>query len=227
MSRESSLPGIYYMNPVKNIAQRFWANLQWQANTWSLILHLSVVAIYFIATYEPPYENIDFDMSSDFTGFGQKKKRAVKKVSIVDLEKKEIVQAPTEEVVEDTSDSSNDSESDSEIDSAEDLAFNPDAIAPRPIGGLRKIYPEAARQREIEAVAYVSVVISRDGKVLKVTVLGVRLSKQESAEIDKQLKGEFANAAKEILSSARFTPAIIKGNRTPIAMEMPLNFTLN
>lgn len=115
----------------------------------------------------------------------------------------------------------------SEADDAVDLAFFPDVVPPRPVGKLRKVYPEEARQRDMEATVYVSLVIGREGKVLAVNVLSVRLAKPQPPEIADPLKKKFALAAVEIMSSARFTPPIIDGAKVPIVMEMPLKFQLN
>ena len=92
---------------------------------------------------------------------------------------------------------------------------------------MKKIYPESARQREIEATLFISIVISKEGKVLRVTILSSRLSKPQPTEVATQLKKDFESAAIKILMGARFTPPIIDGKKVSIVMEMPLKFQLN
>ena len=113
-----------------------------------------------------------------------------------------------------------------QIDDALDLSFYPDIVPPRPIGALKKIYPESARQREVEAVTFVSIAISKSGKVLSVQVLGVKLSKSLPADLEKSLKDDFKRDAIAILTQARFTPTLLNGKKVAVIRQLPLQFHL-
>ncbi len=115
----------------------------------------------------------------------------------------------------------------SDAEDAVDLAFYPDVVPPRPQGKLQKIYPEEGRQKEIEAIVFVSLVIGQEGNVLSVNVLSTRLSKPLPDEVTETMKKKFAIAAVKIMQSARFSPPIIDGKKVSIIMEMPLKFELN
>jgi len=115
----------------------------------------------------------------------------------------------------------------SEEENAIDLSFFPNVVPPRLVGRLKKIYPEEARQREIEATVYVSLVIGTEGNVLKVNILGTRLSKPQLTEVEQSLKKAFTIAAIKIMKGARFSPPIIDGKKVSIIMEMPLQFKLD
>ncbi|MDH5721182.1 MAG: energy transducer TonB [Spirochaetia bacterium] len=115
----------------------------------------------------------------------------------------------------------------SESDEAIDLSFYPNIVPPRPIGRLKKIYPQEARQREVEAVVFISIVIGKEGGVLGVNILRTRLSKPLPDVIANSLKKKFASAAVTIMKNARFSPPIIDGKKVSIVMEMPLKFELS
>ncbi|MES0490153.1 MAG: energy transducer TonB [Leptospirales bacterium] len=113
-----------------------------------------------------------------------------------------------------------------QIDDALDLSFYPDIIPPRPIGALKKIYPESARQMDVEAVVFVSVAISQSGKVLAVKVLVVKLSKSLPPELEKSLKADFTRDAIAILSQVRFTSTLYEGKKISVIKEFPFQFKL-
>ncbi len=107
-----------------------------------------------------------------------------------------------------------------------DISFNPNIVPPRPIGGLKKIYPQSAREKNIEANVNVEIIIAPDGKVTGVQVLSIRLSKDLPPEQYTFLSKEFSKAAYSILTQARFTPPVINGQRVAIKMELPMQFKL-
>lgn len=206
--------------------KNLYKNLQTRGILYSLGLHLLAVTVYFAATWTPEYQSIDFDMSNNSIGFSLSRKKSQKKMSITDLEKPDQSQNEPDERFS-TADSNDGDDTPSELDAAEDLSFHSDAVAPRPVTRLKKIYPEKARLQEVEAVAYLSIVISSNGRILAVNVSGIKLKKNISPDIDAQLKKEFAIAAREILKDVKFSPAKIKGKAVPVIMDLPLNFTLN
>lgn len=114
----------------------------------------------------------------------------------------------------------------SEDASAVDIAFFPNIAPPRPVGRLKKRYPKIAREMNIEAVINIELLISKDGKVRNVKILGIRLSKALPAELHSEIAGLFSKDAIKILLGTQFTPPIISGKRVPIKMEMPLRFRL-
>lgn len=107
-----------------------------------------------------------------------------------------------------------------------DISFNPNIVPPKPIGSLKKIYPQSAREYNVEAKVNLEIVISPDGKVVNVHVLSIRLSKDLPSEQYNLLSKEFSKAAYTILTQARFTPPIINGQRVAIKMELPMQFKL-
>jgi len=109
---------------------------------------------------------------------------------------------------------------------AVDISFYPNVAPPKPIGRLKKYYPEAAKENNIEAKVIIELLISASGKVKNVNILGVRLSKQLPPELYSKISKLFAKDARRILLGARFTPPIVNGKQVPIKMEMPLNFRL-
>jgi len=107
-----------------------------------------------------------------------------------------------------------------------DISFYPNIVPPRPIGALKKIYPQSAREKNVEANVNVEIVIAPDGKVSTVQILSIRLSKDLPPEQYTVLSKEFSKAAYSILTQARFTPPVINGQRVAIKMELPMQFKL-
>ncbi|MGB4267623.1 MAG: energy transducer TonB [Spirochaetota bacterium] len=107
-----------------------------------------------------------------------------------------------------------------------DISFYPNIVPPKPIGALKKIYPQSAREKNVEANVNVELVIAPDGKVSAVQILSIRLSKDLPPEQYNVLSKEFSKAAYSILTQARFTPPIINGQRVAIKMELPMQFKL-
>jgi len=199
--------------------------LQFQGILYSLALHIGLVCVYFISTYTPEYQSMDFNLSENRNAFRHSRKKTHKKIFITDMDKtNQIENKPDQTPANPDEDVP---ANDSEIDNAQDMSFHPDAIAPRPLTRFKKIFPPEALHREVEAIAYVSVTISSNGTILAIQINAVKLKKQISPEIDQVMKLQFAEAAREIFRYAKFSPAIIKGKNVPVIMDIPLNFTLN
>ncbi len=111
-------------------------------------------------------------------------------------------------------------------DSAVDLSFYPNIAPPRPIGRLQKRYPRSAMDMNVEAVVNVELLISSEGRVQNVRIIGIRLSKSIPPEVSSRLMNDFSEDAKKILMGARFTPPVVEGRNIPIKMEMPLRFRI-
>ncbi len=108
-----------------------------------------------------------------------------------------------------------------------DLSFYPNIAPPKLIGRLRKDHPQSAKQRNIEATVFVSLLIDRQGYVRQVHIIGTRLSKDLPPDLHSKISRDFARLAIRILRGARFTPSIVEGKKVPIKMELPLQFRLN
>ena len=114
----------------------------------------------------------------------------------------------------------------SESDSAVDLAYFPNVAPPRLVSKLKKIYPPEAKELNIEATVFVELTISSEGRVLKVEIIGIRLSKEMPTEIYSNLVKKFSLAAVSMFKTARFTPPVVEGKKIPVKMEQPLKFKL-
>lgn len=108
-----------------------------------------------------------------------------------------------------------------------DLAFYPNVTPPRVVGRLRRDYPKIAEEDNIQAKLFLRLLIDTDGKVKRVDVLRVRLSKKLPDDVSKKMKAAFIRDAKKILFAARFTPTIINGKKSAIVYEFPLDFELD
>lgn len=115
----------------------------------------------------------------------------------------------------------------SDLEGPVDISFFPNVAVPKPVGKLKKIYPKSAREQNIDATVNVELLIAPDGKVQKVNILGIRISKALPADLNKKISGDFASAAMQILLGAQFSPPIVNGKRVPIKMELPLNFRMD
>ena len=115
----------------------------------------------------------------------------------------------------------------SDIEGPVDISFYPNIAVPKPVGKLKKIYPKSAREQNIDATVNVEILINPDGRVQRVNILGIRISKSLPSELSKKITGDFASAALQILLGAQFSPPVVNGKRVPIKMELPLNFRMD
>jgi TonB family protein len=89
---------------------------------------------------------------------------------------------------------------------------------PEPIGGMsaiykKIIYPENAKENNIEGVVKILTFIDRDGEVLDAQVVeGVGHGCDEAARL--------------AVFYHRFKPGMIKGQRVKVQMEIPVEFKL-
>lgn len=114
----------------------------------------------------------------------------------------------------------------SDDENAVDIAFFPNIAPPKPVSRLKKLYPKTAKEMDIEATVNVELLISANGKVKNVKILGIRLSKALPTEMSTKLTKAFSRDAFKILYGAQFSPPIVNGKQVPIKMEMPLKFRL-
>ncbi len=114
----------------------------------------------------------------------------------------------------------------SEAEDAVDISFYPNIAQPKVIGRLPRIYPSEAMNDEIEAIVNVELLISKEGKVLDVTILGTRLSKDLPPDLYASISASFIRDVKKILKGARFTPPVVNGRTVPIKMSYPFKFKL-
>lgn len=114
----------------------------------------------------------------------------------------------------------------SEDADAVDLAFFPSVTPPKLIGSLKKNYPEVGEEESIEAIINVDLLISSSGKVKRVDIVGIRLSKEMPVEKRDRVSKDFAREAIKSLILARFTPTIIEGKQSPVKWNFTLKFQL-
>ena len=107
-----------------------------------------------------------------------------------------------------------------------DLAFYQADVEPRLIGRLKKLHPKIAKEMNIEATVNTELLIGLDGKVKRVIVLGVRLSKTLPPRLSDEIIGRFFIAAKKTLLGVQFTPAVISGKITACKKEYIIKFEL-
>ncbi len=110
--------------------------------------------------------------------------------------------------------------------SAVDTDFYPNMAPPRPVGRLKKLYPKLARDKNIEAVLNVDLLINVDGKVIDITIHRITLTSQVPRELTQRIRKDFAIYARRILVGAQFTPFIVNGKRQPARQSRRFEFRL-
>lgn len=198
----------------------FLADLE-KRHPYSFAFVISLGIVMYMLFYSPSLEVTEDDLTPS------------EQITFIDMD---TIQAPRRVVKKDVSATDGDVSEDttnveratgtSDSANAVDIAFHPNVAPPKPIGRLKKIYPKAAKEKNIEARVHVELLISSSGKVKNVSVLAVRLTKELPPEIYSQISRLFARDARKILLGARFTPPIVNGRQVPIKMEMPLKFKL-
>jgi hypothetical protein len=109
---------------------------------------------------------------------------------------------------------------------AVDLAFYTDVAAPRLLKPLKRLYPQVAKDKNVEALVHVELLIGIDGIVKNVRVISVRLSKEFPSSIKQQISKAFARDTIKMLMGARFTPMVVEGKKVPIKTDTPIQFKL-
>lgn len=184
---------------------------------------LSTIIMAFILFYAPPIEITEEDLSPAdniiFVDFDQLQVNTARRVVRREVSTTAGDADPSSSDVERAQGASDDP-------NAVDLAFQPNVVPPRPIGRLKKTYPQVAREKGIEATINVELLIASNGKVKAVRVLGIRLSKALPADVHTEIAKAFARDAIKILQEARFTPPVVQGRNVPVKFEMPLRFRL-
>ena len=200
------------------------AVIKWeQEHPYSFSFILTLLFVSFLLFYTPSLEITEEDITPSehiqFIDISQIEARAPKRIvkKQVSTEKGDMSEsAPNIERAVGTSDDPN----------AVDIAFFPNIAPPKPIRKLKKIYPKIAREMNIEAIINVELLITANGRVRNVDILGIRLTKALPTEMHMKISRAFARDAIKILLGARFTPPIVNGKRVPIKMELPLRFRL-
>ena len=101
------------------------------------------------------------------------------------------------------------------------------AKIPRLRTQLPKCYPPLAKQQGIEADTLSELIINKEGFVVKVNIIGVKLNKILPVDAKKQMVVLFNDCVKLAFKGAKFSPPYIDGKNIAIKMEQPLNFSLN
>lgn len=212
--------------------QDYWNNLQIRGLLYSVLIHLFFLALYFVLTYSGQTVTYDFgvESGSSSTQQPQTQKKKHKKVNIsrVVMPKKPTPKTLSEngQPVAPQDQENTDNQDAQDIADAEDMSFHPGATAPHMAGFLRPDYPKSAKQLNVNAKVYVSIVINRDGKVIKVKVTRVVLSKQLPPGTETALKKSFGRSITRALSKVRFSRPYIQGKNIPIEMEQVVDYTL-
>ncbi|MCX7678062.1 MAG: energy transducer TonB [Spirochaetes bacterium] len=184
---------------------------------------ISTVIMLFILFYAPPIEITEEDIvpvdSIVFLDFEELKVNVAKRVAKREISSTASDSASFRDDVERAQGTSDDP-------NAVDLAFLPNVVPPRPIGKLKKFYPQIAREKGVEATIHVELLIASNGKVKAVTILSIRLSKTLPADEYSLIAKAFARDAVKMLQEARFSPPVVQGKNVPVKFEMPLRFRL-
>jgi hypothetical protein len=203
-------------------------NLKFRGLVYSLLVHLGFVLIYFAITWSSDYSTYDFGTETQFSSVPQTTGKIHKKLAVTQAPKNiERAKKSPDGTEKSQNDADAAPEDASDIAHAEDLSFHPNATSPRMMGSMKQYYPELARQLNIEATVYVSIIINKTGKVIKVKVSGVVLSQKLPSDREADLKQKFAAAIARSLKEVRFSPPFIDGKNIPIEMEQVVRYKLN
>ena len=217
-----------YFNLYKTKLQILFENLKLRGLLYSILLHLSFVLLYFAITYTSDYSTYDFGTDSKYSTMPQSTGKAHKKLTVSKaIPQEPVKKSPWGTEKSETTEQTENAEDAADIANAEDLSFHPNATSPRMIGSMKQDYPALARQMNIEATVYVSIIINKNGKVIKVKISGVVLSKKLPSDIENDLKQKFAASLTRSLKEVRFSPPFVEGKNIPIEMEQSVRYTLN
>ncbi|HOO73112.1 MAG TPA: energy transducer TonB [Spirochaetota bacterium] len=186
---------------------------------FSFVISLALVSYVFFSTSSIDYSEEDLAPAENIQFIDLETIRAPKRItrSEISTEQGDISdEAAQVERAMGTSDDAN----------AVDIAFYPNIAPPKPVGALKKLYPQVAREKGIEAIVNVELLIGANGRVKYVTILGMRLSKELPPETYSEVSKAFVRVTREILLGAQFTPAVVEGEKRPIKMEIPLKYRL-
>ena len=182
---------------------------------------ISIIIVTFFMFYASPFELTEEDFAPqdmiEFIDIDSIESRAVKRSVKKDYSTEEgDVSTSNVERATGTSDDPN----------AVDLAFHPNIARPKPIGGIKKRYPKIAREKNVEAMVSVEILIASTGRVKNVHILRIKLLKEFPPDLHSKIAKAFARDAIKTLTSVRFTSPIVNGKKTAIKMEMNLRFRM-
>ena len=83
-----------------------------------------------------------------------------------------------------------------------------------------------ARRENLEAVVLVEILINIDGSVVKVKIIGVKLSKALPSVMKQQMQAAFSKASVQMLMKSRFSKPYVNGKNIPVKLETPMDFEL-
>lgn len=182
---------------------------------------ISVLIITLLVFYAAPFELTEEDFASpdriEFIDIDMIESQAIKRSVKKDYSSEEgEVSSSNVERATGTSDDAN----------ALDLAFHPNIAPPKPIGEIKKRYPKIAREKNVEALVTVQILIASTGKVKSVNILRIKLFKEFPPELHSKIAKAFARDAVKTFTSVRFTPPIVNGKKAPVKMDMSLRFRM-
>jgi len=109
---------------------------------------------------------------------------------------------------------------------AVDLSFYPNMTLPRPIGGLPNDYPEIARDSNVEAKVLLQILINKEGIVIQVKIINIKLHKELPRQKRQQIMRAFKQTTISMLKRTRFTPTKINGVKVAIKYETSIMYDL-
>ena len=98
--------------------------------------------------------------------------------------------------------------------------------APKLRSRLPKCYPPIARKDGIEASTLSELILNKEGVVVKVNIIGIKLNKTLPSENKNEIIKLFSNCIILAFKGAQFTPPYVNDKNVAIKMEQPLNFSL-
>ncbi|MBN1533149.1 MAG: energy transducer TonB [Spirochaetes bacterium] len=197
---------------------------QWQEqHPYRFAFIIAMVMFCYILFYSPPLELTEEDITPTddivFLDIDKIQSQLARRVTRRDV-------SPTEGEIDPNKSDVDRAYGMTDDPNAVDLAFQPNVVPPRPIGRLMKLYPRIAREKGIEAMINVELLIASNGRVKAVRILGIRLSKALPPDIHTAIAKSFARDSITILQNVRFSPPVVQGKNVPVKFEMPLRFRL-
>lgn len=182
---------------------------------------ISIIIVVFFVFSSSPFELTEEDLATpdriEFIDIDKIESQSVKRSAKKDYSTEEgDVSTSNVERATGTSDDAN----------AVDLAFYSNIARPKLISRIKKRYPKIAREKDVEAIVIVQILIASTGKVKNVHILRIKLLKEFPPVIHSKIAKAFARDAVKMFTGVRFTPPIVNGKKAPVKMERSLEFRM-
>ncbi len=202
------------MSDYKNIA------FDDEKNLYIISFILSLIIVSAALFYSPPLEIVDSAVVKE-------------EINIINIDK---IPSPRRIVKKDISTEKGDLSDEKVVErargtaldeSAVDISFYPNVVPPKLISRIKRIYPKIARENNIEALVNCQLIISPEGKVVKVKVLGVKLLKDLPLDLYSKYSEAFYYSTVKMLLGTQFTPPVVEGKKVTIIMDKQVKFKLD